>query len=430
METKKTLVIILSAIAVAIAGVMLYLTLGQSDKPTDTPTATADSIVVAKNTAAIDTTKDLRIIRSFYQESYGTKEIINWDSLQRQYLTPNLANSPVLFPAEGEVDPFIQTIESSHFLLKTLRVWALKGGWYMVAYKDTGDNSWTKIALRMVTDKDGRRKIGYVAPTWEGQTPTDDMFYPAVIPMPSHEKSAEDFVRDLYKSYLSTCLSIAPNAFDARQELIRQYIDKALVSEIEHLLVLDPDYIAGLVYTATPEGKMHPQYEFYRTEKPGWFAVRAKYDQNAPPYYVQVEKKGSRYVMAKLTHESPMDEEGNYILTAERVNTPAFYVEGNEGLSEYFATEAQYPSGERELGLSTKVDVAFVVEADGTTSNYEMVCGTTDGFEAETLRLLKGMDTWVPGRDGGSSYRTWVRGIVAFTADGKGHTSVKFVRTN
>ena len=111
--------------------------------------------------ASIDTAADIKIIREFYEVS-GQDPIpdtIDWMAFRKRHLTQTLIDYIELIGTHCDYDAMTRSQDTPTSFLKTLRVRALKGDWYMVSYYADYEKEWMRIPVRMVTDRDGKRKI-------------------------------------------------------------------------------------------------------------------------------------------------------------------------------------------------------------------------------------------------------------------------------
>ncbi|MBA3898874.1 MAG: TonB family protein [Bacteroidetes bacterium] len=76
---------------------------------------------------------------------------------------------------------------------------------------------------------------------------------------------------------------------------------------------------------------------------------------------------------------------------------------GEREMFKYLAKEVKYPPGEREKGLSGRVYVTFVVNADGSLGNIRMAKEIVGGpgFSKEALKAISAMPNWIPGSQRG-----------------------------
>lgn len=421
--------IILFSVLLSLAlGAILFFWLRGHGRGFNTSETSGDSLAIAQDTTAIDTAADMRIIREYYVKgnngSVSSED--GWEQLNATHLTETAIDNILM--TDGDYDATIRAQEVPRNFQKTLRVVPLKGGWYMVCFKTGGESGWERIPVRMVTDKDGRRKIGYITPIDLGQTASDTIFYHHVIHIPKQHKYAVTFIEDFYRSYLSTKLTIDLDAPAYQRYLIRHFVDKKYWAEVGRHLYLNNNLIDDLVFNATPKNGWKPQYEVYVTRKSGWYGIHSQTSGVDGDHYVKVEKRGNGFIIAKFSSAPPTkgaDGDESYDRWTDQ--QPQF-AGGEATLSEYLTEQVHYPKAELEMGISAKIDVVFMVEKDGSISNIEVAADATEGFEAEAFRLLGDMPEWTPAMWNDRLVRSFVYGTLFFKVYRNGSAEVEFIR--
>lgn len=71
---------------------------------------------------------------------------------------------------------------------------------------------------------------------------------------------------------------------------------------------------------------------------------------------------------------------------------------GNEALLDYINKNRQYPAEAYERGIEGRVTCSFVVNANGNISHIKVIKGCNKSLNAEAIRLLAEMPSWLPGR--------------------------------
>ena len=74
---------------------------------------------------------------------------------------------------------------------------------------------------------------------------------------------------------------------------------------------------------------------------------------------------------------------------------------GEKALYAYVIKELKYPKMAKENGIQGTVYVTFVIQADGTITNPKVIRGIGGGCDEESIRIVKGMPKWIPGKQGG-----------------------------
>lgn len=74
---------------------------------------------------------------------------------------------------------------------------------------------------------------------------------------------------------------------------------------------------------------------------------------------------------------------------------------GYEKLKDYLEENMQYPQKLKGSGIRGRVVVTFVVEKDGKISKAKVVRSPHSALAKETLRLVRNMPRWIPGKQNG-----------------------------
>ena len=81
------------------------------------------------------------------------------------------------------------------------------------------------------------------------------------------------------------------------------------------------------------------------------------------------------------------------------------YPGGIDALWKYLSHEIRYPRQSKLDGITGRVVVGFVVDADGTISNVKIVRSVADDLDQESIRVVKSMRPWEPGMQDGKRVR-------------------------
>jgi protein TonB len=90
---------------------------------------------------------------------------------------------------------------------------------------------------------------------------------------------------------------------------------------------------------------------------------------------------------------------------------------GMAGWSSYLSANLGYPTTARRKGIEGTVIVAFVVNTDGTVSDFELLRGIGGGCDEEAIRIVKNSPKWTPGMQDGKAVRTLMRLPINFTLE-------------
>ncbi|MBQ8047934.1 MAG: energy transducer TonB [Prevotella sp.] len=90
--------------------------------------------------------------------------------------------------------------------------------------------------------------------------------------------------------------------------------------------------------------------------------------------------------------EQPIVTQEVYDVVEEMPQFPG----GSKALMEYLNQNLRYP--ETEECAQGRIIVGFIVNEDGTLSNFELKRSLTPALDKEALRVVKSMPNWIPGR--------------------------------
>ena len=96
---------------------------------------------------------------------------------------------------------------------------------------------------------------------------------------------------------------------------------------------------------------------------------------------------------------------------------------GNQKMLEYIYRQIRYPALARAAGIQGMCVVRFVVEKDGSLSNFELLRDIGAGCGKESMRVIQAMNEmeqrWIPGRQGGEVVRVQYNIPVRFKLSGQ-----------
>jgi TonB family protein len=89
----------------------------------------------------------------------------------------------------------------------------------------------------------------------------------------------------------------------------------------------------------------------------------------------------------------------NYDNKAQSYSDPLpYFVGGNDSMNSFISNSIKYPLNAKENGVEGRVLVSFVVEKDGSLSNFLVVKGIGWGCDEEAIRIVKSFPKWIPGK--------------------------------
>lgn len=308
---KRTKTLLLSCLITVLVGLGLFFWLLPS-KQTAKPVTIAkdsDSVVSVLPKAVVDdTTKDINVIREYYRlylkradgQGISMRE-------ERRFLTQTLidklcycdgTNYLPLFPLEDNRDP--------RWSLDNLKIRSEGGNWYSIQLYDHKLKSNCNLAFRMVTDKDGQRKIGFAYQYGQATEFSDADIYKKLVKMDEHPKDEIAFLKAFIRSYLSLNLTIDLNAPAYRKYLCEKFVKAgAGVYKSEYSGNYLIDWLDGpnIDYLSSS-----PVYSIIADkEGEGYFIV----PEGAAPYegyYVKVGKRDGHYYITQYGTTDPYKE--------------------------------------------------------------------------------------------------------------------------
>lgn len=83
---------------------------------------------------------------------------------------------------------------------------------------------------------------------------------------------------------------------------------------------------------------------------------------------------------------------------------------GMAAMQTFIQNTIQYPQYEKEAGFEGNVYIRFIVNIDGSLSDFTILRGVTgaSGFDKEAKRLVSLMPNWVPGENQGKKVRVYM----------------------
>ncbi len=105
---------------------------------------------------------------------------------------------------------------------------------------------------------------------------------------------------------------------------------------------------------------------------------------------------------AKAVKRHPKVDDNEIYESAEHIPT---YPGGVAALMEFIQANAQYPEDAIAAKAQGMVQVSFVVEKDGTPSEFEVIDEHHPSLEAEAVRVMQLMPKWNPGTQDGVKVR-------------------------
>ncbi len=86
----------------------------------------------------------------------------------------------------------------------------------------------------------------------------------------------------------------------------------------------------------------------------------------------------------------------------------------DQKVNEYIYKNLKYPAIARENGVQGSVQVSFIVEKDGSTSNHKIIRNIGAACGDEAVRLIQKMEKWSPAKNRGKAVRCELKQVVRF----------------
>ena len=78
---------------------------------------------------------------------------------------------------------------------------------------------------------------------------------------------------------------------------------------------------------------------------------------------------------------------------------------GDKELFQFVADHIKYPEEAKKAGTEGRVYVGFIIEPDGSLSDFKVLRGIGHGCDEEALRIVESMPKWQPGTQRGKAVR-------------------------
>ncbi|MCD8176127.1 MAG: energy transducer TonB [Tannerellaceae bacterium] len=96
-------------------------------------------------------------------------------------------------------------------------------------------------------------------------------------------------------------------------------------------------------------------------------------------------------------------QEGETVFTV--VDQMPRFPGGEDELMKFINTNIVYPESAKEAKIQGRVVVTYIVEKDGTLSNFEVIRSVSEDLNNEAVNVLKKMPAWNPGEQAGKKVR-------------------------
>lgn len=103
----------------------------------------------------------------------------------------------------------------------------------------------------------------------------------------------------------------------------------------------------------------------------------------------------------KAIETPPVKDDAPFLVVEQMPEFPG----GQSALRDFLQRTLRYPAAASGAGVSGRVIVGFIVNADGSLADVQVLKGLGFGTDEEAMRVLKAMPRWKPGRQSGRSVR-------------------------
>lgn len=110
------------------------------------------------------------------------------------------------------------------------------------------------------------------------------------------------------------------------------------------------------------------------------------------------------------TPQKASQERVVFVAVADEAEFPG----GMETLMKWLYDNLVYPEEAEKAGIQGRVIVKFIIEADGTVTNPEIVRGLHPDVDAEVLSVINSMPKWNPGKVNGKEVASYFTLPVVF----------------
>lgn len=110
---------------------------------------------------------------------------------------------------------------------------------------------------------------------------------------------------------------------------------------------------------------------------------------------------GQELSLSENSSENHYTKEKVFVLDGVVEQMPSF-PGGNQALMDYLSVNVKYPKECADSSIQGRVVCSFVVEKDGSLSEFKIMRSVHPLLDAEALRVVKQMPKWIPGKQNGT----------------------------
>jgi len=124
-----------------------------------------------------------------------------------------------------------------------------------------------------------------------------------------------------------------------------------------------------------------------------------------------VETQPNELLLIRIEEEKEKEKNDQIFDVVETQPNPPG---GISGWNKYIADSINYPPQAKKMGVAGTVIVVFVINADGTIQDVDVLRSIGGGCDEEAVRIVKSAPAWEPGKNRGQPVRTRMRLPIRF----------------
>jgi protein TonB len=103
-----------------------------------------------------------------------------------------------------------------------------------------------------------------------------------------------------------------------------------------------------------------------------------------------------------MAQERSIPEKESYYTVVDQM--PEF-VGGQDSMNRFIQSKIVYPKEALEKNKGGRVYIQFIIEKDGSQTQFEIVRGLGFGLDSAALNTVRQMPKWIPGKQAGKAVR-------------------------
>lgn len=107
------------------------------------------------------------------------------------------------------------------------------------------------------------------------------------------------------------------------------------------------------------------------------------------------------------------------------VETQADFPGGMTKLMQWLSDNVVYPKEAEKAGIQGRVIIRFIIEADGTVTDPQIVKGVARELDKEAIRVVRSMPKWTPAQNGGKDVASYFTMPINFKLQNDEKTEAK-----